>query len=183
MRNKHFAFPGFSGEGSTWAHHGAWRFGRGGFGFRGFAGAWGRATRRGDVKYLVLEVLAQGPCHGYDIITRIEGRYGFRPSAGSIYPTLQMLEDGGYVTGSQEEGKRVYTITDSGRQLLEKRPAGDEADDVEEDPRYRVRAAAKMLMMAVWGARGTSDPVLDKVAKTLERARKEIYSILSGEAE
>jgi DNA-binding PadR family transcriptional regulator len=129
----------------------------------------------------VLETLADGPNHGYDIINKFEERYGSRPSPGSIYPTLQMLEDAGHVTSAEHDGKRVYTITESGRQLLEKRPAGDDRDDLEEDARHRVRAAAMRLMSALMSARGSSDPVLDKVAQSLEKTRKEIYTILSAD--
>lgn len=181
MRHKHFAFHRFEEDSESCGRGAPWRFGHRGFGWGAFAGPWGRVTRRGDIKYLVLEAVAEGPRHGYDIITKIEERYGSRPSPGSIYPTLQMLEDAGHVTSSEDDGKRVYTITDSGRQLLEKRPAADDEDDLEEDARHRVRAAAKRLMMAIMGARGSSDAALDKVAQSLEKARKEIYSILSGD--
>jgi len=180
MRNKHFAFHGLQDQES--GEHGIpWRFGHRGFGWGGFRGSWGRITRRGDIKYLVLEALIDGPNHGYDIINKFEERYGSRPSPGSIYPTLQMLEDAGNVTSAEHDGKRVYTITDSGRLLLEKRPAGVDRDDLEEDARHRVRAAAMRLMSALMGARGSNDAVLDKVAQTLEKARKEIYTILSGD--
>jgi DNA-binding PadR family transcriptional regulator len=181
MRDRHFGFHPFHNDPSEQGRHAAWRFRRGGFAFSGFGGVWGRATRRGDIKYLVLEALADGPRHGYDVITTIEERYGSRPSPGSIYPTLQMLEDAGHVKGSDQDGKRVYTITESGRQLLEKRPVPDDEEDLDEDARHRVRAAAKRLMLAVLGARGSNDAVLDKIVRTLEGARKQIYGILSGD--
>jgi len=181
MRNRHFAFQQFQEDPQSCDRHFGWRFRHRGFGFGGFGGRWGRATRRGDVKFLVLEALIDGPRHGYDIITNIEERYGSRPSAGSIYPTLQMLEDAGHVTSSDDGGKKVYTITDSGRELLEKRPVADDEDELADDARLRVRKAAARLMMAVMGARGSSDMALDKVAQALEKARKEIYGILSGD--
>jgi DNA-binding PadR family transcriptional regulator len=159
----------------------AWRFRRGAFGFGGFGGAWGIGARRGDMKYLVLEILGEGPRHGYDIIASIEERYGFRPSPGSIYPTLQMLEDTGRVTSAESEGKRIYTITESGRELLGSRPDKDASTDFETDARHRIRSAARRLMVAVWGARGSGDVALNKVAQTLEKTRKEIYTILSGD--
>jgi hypothetical protein len=65
--------------------------------------------------------------------------------------------------------------------LLEKRPVPDDEDDLDEDARHRVRAAAKRLMLAVLGARGSNDAVLDKIVRTLESARKQIYGILSGD--
>lgn len=71
----------------------------------------------------MLTLLAEQPQHGYQLIKELENRYGgfYRPSPGSVYPTLQLLEEGGYLTSEQIEGKRVYTITDSGRQLLAER--------------------------------------------------------------
>src|SRR5207302_5661651 len=68
--------------------------------------------------------------HGYDIIKAIEERFhGFyTPSAGSVYPTLQLLEDQGFATSSERDGKKIYTITDEGRSFLKER--SDSVDDV-----------------------------------------------------
>lgn len=149
---------------------------------RGFGPGRGRA-RRGDVKYLVLEVLTESPRHGYQIIGAIEERRGFRPSAGSIYPTLQLLEDGGFVTAAEVDGKRVYTITDTGRALLANRVEnGDDSDDDGEmGPRLRLKQSAVKLASAVMGARGTDDATLEKIRTILDRARKEIYAILASD--
>ena len=75
---------------------------------------------RGDLKYVILELLRDQPRHGYDIIRALEerSRGSYRPSPGSVYPTLQMLEDLGYVSSTQEEGKKVYRITEEGRRYL-----------------------------------------------------------------
>jgi len=74
-------------------------------------------ARRGDVKYLLLEILKDGPKHGYEMMTELEGRFrGYRASAGSVYPTLQMLEEGGFVTSEQvdekncSKGCNVHTV-------------------------------------------------------------------------
>src|SRR5689334_22918324 len=69
-------------------------------------------ARRGDVKFVILRALAEQPRHGYDIIKELEENSGYRISAGSVYPTLQLLEDSGLVTSEQVEGKKVYTITE-----------------------------------------------------------------------
>ena len=102
----------------------------GGFGGWSFGPPGRRRFGRGDLKYVILDLLQQGPRHGYDIIRALEERFhGFySPSAGSVYPTLQLLEDQGYVTSSQQDGKRVYTITDAGRAFLKER--ADTMDDV-----------------------------------------------------
>jgi DNA-binding PadR family transcriptional regulator len=86
--------------------------GPGGFGPRMFG--------RGDLKYALLDLLTERPKHGYEMIKDLEDRSGgfYTPSAGAIYPTLQLLEDRGWVTADTAEGKRVYQITESGRAAL-----------------------------------------------------------------
>ena len=151
---------------------------------RGFGGGWQGRTRRGDVKFLVLDVLAAGPRHGYEIIGAIEEKRGFRPSPGSIYPTLQMLEDGSFVTSAEVDGKRVYTITDAGRALLANRTAdADDDEDGDDEPtgRERLKASAMKLAAAVMGTRGTDEATLEKVRAILDKARKDVYAILASD--
>jgi DNA-binding PadR family transcriptional regulator len=80
------------------------------------------------VKFALLELLQERPMHGYEMMKALEEKSGgfYSPSAGSIYPTLQMLEDRGFVTSNNVEGKKVYTITDSGRAMLAERQKNDE---------------------------------------------------------
>ena len=79
-----------------------------------------RPFRRGDFKYVILHYLKDKPSCGYDIIRALEERFhGFYiPSPGAVYPTLQMLEEAGYINGVEEGGKKVYTITDEGHGFL-----------------------------------------------------------------
>jgi len=92
-------------------------FGRERF-FRGF----GRESpfSKGDLKYVVLDLLKEKPRYGYEIIRSLEERsHGFyTPSPGVVYPTLQMLEEMGYASASERDGKKIYTITDEGRKFL-----------------------------------------------------------------
>jgi DNA-binding PadR family transcriptional regulator len=157
------------------------KFGRG-MGREDMMGAWrgGGRARRGDIKFLILEVLAEGPRHGYDIIVELEnksnGRY--RPSPGSVYPTLTLLEEGGYVTGDTAEGKRIFTITERGRELLAKKPAGAPAADDEDG--IDLRGSAMKLGAAVMQAARASDAgSQQKVQAILDGARREIYKILA----
>ncbi len=145
----------------------------------GFGRGWGGRTRRGDMKFLVLETLAEGPRHGYELIGAIEQRRGFRPSPGSIYPTLQMLEDGGFVSSTEVDGKRVYTISESGRALLADR--APEADDDGPDGHHRLKESAMKLGAAVMGARGSDEATLERIREILDRARREIYAILASD--
>lgn len=75
---------------------------------------------RGDIKYVILDLLKDKPSHGYEIIRDLEERFHglYSPSPGTVYPTLQLLEDLGYVTSTESEGKKVFTITESGRSFL-----------------------------------------------------------------
>jgi DNA-binding PadR family transcriptional regulator len=113
---------------------GGWGFG---FGFDPGAGGWpgpggwgggpggpgrGRVFGHGDLKYVILSLLAEKPRHGYEIIKELEDRVGgaYSPSPGTVYPTLALLEDLGYARSTTEEGNRkVYQITDEGRRHLE----------------------------------------------------------------
>ncbi|WP_052310043.1 PadR family transcriptional regulator [Paenibacillus senegalensis] len=90
------------------------------------SGSYGRGGKRyfgrGGVKFALLELLTKEPMHGYQMMKGLEEQSGglYSPSAGSIYPTLQMLEDQDYVISQEAEGKKIYSITDLGRSFLEK---------------------------------------------------------------
>jgi len=86
--------------------------------------------QKGDLKYIILDLIKDKPRHGYDIIRELEEQsYGFyKPSPGVIYPTLQMLEEMGHAQSIEQEGKKVYTITEEGLQFLAKQK--DIADGV-----------------------------------------------------
>jgi len=75
-------------------------------------------VRRGDVRTAILALLAEEPMHGYQIIGLLGERSGgmWRPSAGSVYPTLQQLEDEGLVKGEERDGRNVYSLTDAGKE-------------------------------------------------------------------
>jgi DNA-binding PadR family transcriptional regulator len=79
-----------------------------------------RIFEKGDLKYVILSLLKDKPSHGYEIIRALEDYFhGFyTPSAGSVYPTLQMLEDMGYVSASERDGKKVYTVSAEGLKFL-----------------------------------------------------------------
>jgi DNA-binding PadR family transcriptional regulator len=80
-----------------------------------------RLFEKGDLKYVILNLLKDKPSHGYEIIRAMEESFDgfYTPSAGSVYPTLQMLDDMGYVSSSEHDGKKVYTITGEGIKFLE----------------------------------------------------------------
>ena len=163
------------------------RHGRHGFGEGAGFWQWSpeRRVRRGDMKYRILELLAERPRHGYDIIRDLEARTeGYRASAGSVYPTLQMLEEGGFVSGETVDGKRIYTITAAGRDLLGQRTP-DLVDDEESEHDHRgpwvdLRNSAFQLGAAVMQVARERDPEkLARVRQILDRARREVYAILA----
>lgn len=99
-------------------HHRHRGFGRGGGDGGGMRhGRSGRMFQHGDLRLLILALIAEAPRHGYEIIREIEARLGgaYAPSPGVVYPTLTMLEELGLVTAQATEGnKRQYTVTEAG---------------------------------------------------------------------
>ena len=87
-----------------------------------------RPFQKGDFKFLILDLLKEKPCYGYEIIRLFEERFhGFyAPSPGVVYPTLQTLEDINYVTSKPQGGKKVYTITEEGKRFLDEKGRIDE---------------------------------------------------------
>jgi DNA-binding PadR family transcriptional regulator len=123
--------------------------------------------------------------HGYEMIRELESRSGgfWRPSAGSIYPTLQLLEDEGLLHSEETEGKRLYSLTDAGRAEAERvqkatPPWQGVADEVS-PPAFQLRDAAMQLGAAVLqvGHAGSEEQV-KRTLQILNDARRSIYSIL-----
>jgi len=90
---------------------------------RHFFRQWGqeRMFHKGEFKYLILDLLKEKPRYGYEVIRALEERFHgvYSPSPGIVYPTLQYLEDMGYVTSKEQDGKKVYTITNEGLKFLD----------------------------------------------------------------
>ena len=111
---RHFGRHGFGG-----GFGGGWEgfMGRG----RGFGGGGERLFDSGELRLVILALLAEKPSYGYEIIKAIEERLsgGYAPSPGVVYPTLTLLEEEGYATVSSAEGsKKLYTVTELGAQYL-----------------------------------------------------------------
>lgn len=98
---------------------------REGFGGRGEGKR--RFFERGEFKFALLELLATGPMHGYQLIKAMEEKTGglYTPSAGSVYPNLQLLEELNLIGFSEEDGKKLYHITDEGKEHLRQREKAD----------------------------------------------------------
>jgi len=138
--------------------------------------------RRGDIRTAILAVLVEKPGHGYEIIQAVEERSGggWRPSAGSIYPTLQLLEDEGMVTSTERDGKRVYEITEAGRTETARRleeaggPPWEEANSGGwKAPIAQLAMAARQIQMAGTPAQ------LQEAERIINDARKQLYRLLA----
>jgi DNA-binding PadR family transcriptional regulator len=161
-------------------------------GYRGSSGdGWGDEprTRRGEIKFILLGLLSDRPQHGYELIKEMEARGGGfrRLSPGSVYPTLQMLEDAGYLTSELVEGKRVYTITESGRQFLSDRPQqsrskSDRDRSTESKPSELIELRHTLTEVndaVVQVARGGSLEQANRVRDLLAQVKREIYKLLA----
>ena len=155
------------------------KFGRGGCG-PGFKGEFMR-MRRGDIKFHLLEILKETPRHGYEIISELEKQSGgYRPSPGSVYPTLQMLEEGGYLTGEQIDGKKVYTITAEGLKFLEERGAKPFEANPKMAEAFEMRKSLMKLGSAVMdGVRESDEETVKRINEIINKARRDVYSILA----
>ena len=146
---------------------------------------------RGDIKFVILDLLREKSSYGYEIIRAMEERFSglYTPSAGTVYPTLQMLEEMGYVTSNPSEGRKVYTITPEGLQFLEERK--NRVSDVRErmsgwwdrkgssrEVHDMVDEMKDMLKMMKRGRRHMNPEKIRRIREVLERTLREIETIL-----
>lgn len=148
----------------------------------------GNRSRRGDVRLGILALLNERPMHGYEIIHQIAERSQglWRPSPGSVYPTLQMLVDEGLITGSETDGKkRLFDLTEDGRTAAQEIevPPWEAITDGADPGQVSLRTATGQLFGAVAQAGQAATPEQQqRVVDIVNNARKEIYGIL-GEAD
>jgi len=150
----------------------------------------------GELRLVILRLLKEQPRHGYDVMKALEERMGgcYTPSAGTVYPTLQLLEDQGLVRSVETEGKKVYHITPAGEAQLHERR--DELEEIIARVRETVRDFAGGAMGELNRAfgqvasrtfreafrRGPGDPAVRRVAEILRRAAEEIEREWKGPA-
>jgi DNA-binding PadR family transcriptional regulator len=171
--------------------HGRGGFGRGGqfpfgpgMGFAAFAGMGGMRARRGDVRDAVLRLLSEQPMHGYQIIQELSARSGgaWSPSAGSVYPTLQLLADEGLIAAEETGGKKVFSLTDAGKaavaETVDQPAPWDASAQGQTQQGYREAVARLGAAAFQIGKNGTSDQVAAAL-EVLTDARKKLYTILA----
>jgi DNA-binding PadR family transcriptional regulator len=147
--------------------------------------------QKGDLKYVILDLLKDKPRHGYEIIRELEGMsHGlYTPSPGAIYPTLQMLEEMGYAEATERDGKKIYAITKEGLKFLEERK--DSADEVRSQIKHRwsFKNVGKMAMMMkeyhalehilTQALRGQDAEKMQRIREVLSDTYKEIEAIMA----
>ena len=141
-------------------------------------------VRRGEVRPLILSVLATRPMHGYEVIQELESQSGgrWRPSAGSSYPALQQLADEGLVTGQDVDGRRVYTITDEGRVAAEAVPQprwGERGRHGGDEIGHLVRRVAEAAFQV---RKVGSDEAVREAQTVLAETRARLYRLLADES-
>lgn len=154
---------------------------------------WGRFFGGGEVRLALLSLLEEGPKHGYQLMKDLEGRSGglYRASAGAIYPTLQQLEDEGLITSEQADGRRVYKLTDAGKEELKNsadtvkkiwdraQSWGDWAPWMGPAAGMVASPAASVMKAAMRAATHAADDPerIKHIREILERAKKEIENL------
>ncbi|MDO7883456.1 PadR family transcriptional regulator [Salinibacterium soli] len=141
---------------------------------------------RGDIRTAILAALAVEPMHGYQIIQAIEARThgAWKPSPGSIYPTLQLLADEGLVTAEQVGERKVYSLTEAGRAAAEEIASGPLPGQRREHPGAErltalPKAGAKLAQAAAQVAHSGTPEQTERAVEVIDEARRKLYAILA----
>lgn len=148
----------------------------------------GSRMAKGDVRSAVLSLLAEKPMHGYQIINEISERSGgtWKPSAGSVYPTLQLLADEGLIEAEEKNGRKTYSLTDAGRDVAGESvdtpaPWESSRESAKENPRFTAlpKAGVDLAAAATQVARSGNSEQVQQAITVLDDARRALYSILA----
>jgi DNA-binding PadR family transcriptional regulator len=140
--------------------------------------------KRGDVRAAILALLAERPMHGYEMIQEIAERSNgiWKPSPGSVYPTLQLLDDEGLITAGESHGsKKLFELTEDGRAAAAKveTPPWDEIAEGADPAQMNLRSAIGQLFGAVaQSAHTATAEQQQRIIEILNNARREVYGIL-----
>lgn len=153
---------------------------------KGVSGATSRVNR-GDVRAAVLTLLLERPMHGYQIIQQIDerSRGTWKPSAGSVYPTLQLLADEGLIQAEEANGRKTYSLTEAG--IVEAEAAAERGAPWESAGQHRdtpgmtalPKAGLDLAQAAAQVARTGSSAQVQEAVAVLDDARRRLYSILA----
>jgi DNA-binding PadR family transcriptional regulator len=146
----------------------------------------GTRMGRGDVRAAILAILAEKPLHGYQIMAEIEERSGgtWKPSPGSVYPTLQLLADEGLVLAEESNGRKTYSLTEEGRAATDAttdRSAPWDAQGGKSSGRTGAlpKAGVELAQAIAQVGRSGSTAQVNEAVAVLDEARRKVYSILA----
>ncbi|MFO7689639.1 MAG: PadR family transcriptional regulator [Cryobacterium sp.] len=144
----------------------------------------GTRAGRGEVRTAVLALLAEAPMHGYQIIHEIEERSGgsWKPSAGSVYPTLQLLADEGLISAEESNGRKIYSLTDEGREAVADGGTAapwDSTGSTSNSFTSLPKAGIELAQAAAQVSRTGSPEQIKQAVTALDEARRRLYSILA----
>jgi DNA-binding PadR family transcriptional regulator len=146
----------------------------------------GTRMGKGDVRAAVLALLAEAPMHGYQIIHEIEERSGgsWKPSPGSVYPTLQLLADEGLIGAEESNGRKTYSLTEEGRVVADAasdRSAPWEGQGAREPGRHSAlpKAGIELAHAAAQVGRSGKPEQVEQAIGVLDEARRKLYAILA----
>ena len=145
----------------------------------------GTRMGRGDVRAAVLALLAEKPMHGYQVIQEIDERSGgaWKPSPGSVYPTLQLLADEGLISAEESNGRKTYSLTVEGRAVADASGAAPWDATASRSTSGRTSALPKagieLAQAAAQVGRSGSPAQVDEAVAVLDEARRKLYSILA----
>jgi DNA-binding PadR family transcriptional regulator len=147
-------------------------------------GHWsGGRVPKGNVRGLLLAALLDGPAHGYELMRRLEEQAGgrWRPSPGSVYPLLQVLEDEGLVRGRDSDGRKVYELTEPGRAQADEGQLRDlSAGPAAGSPHLDLRAEVNRLHAAARQVATAGDPAqVQEAVEIVRGARQALYRLLA----
>ncbi len=183
------------GFGPGFPFGGAWRAPWGGRG-RGGPRRRTQMFESGEIRFVILRLLKEKPRHGYEVIKAMEEKMAgcYSPSAGTVYPTLQLLEDEGYIRAVETDGKKVYHLTPEGEKYLEEHR--DFIEEIIDRVRETIRdytgggigevqsafaRLAGVTFKRAW-RRGPEDPALHRVSEILKKATADIEEVWNGVA-
>lgn len=181
VRKKMMLMGGHRGRGRGYGQRGGYGMGGGPF----FPGK--PKVSRGDVRSAILHLLAEEPMHGYQIMSELSDRTEgiWQPSPGSIYPTLNQMEDEDLVRAEEKGGKKVYALTEDGVAHAE--------DDPQDPPWERFSSPYSKGLMALREsgfqvgaavmqvARAGSEEQVARTQEVLDEAKRRIYEVLADE--
>jgi DNA-binding PadR family transcriptional regulator len=138
---------------------------------------------RGDIRTAILAALLEQPMHGYQIIQSIEARThgAWKPSPGSIYPTLQLLADEGLVSSEQVGERKVFSLTAAGREVAAEAgpvPGSPTSHDFESKTALP-KAGAKLAQAAAQVAHSGTPEQTERAIAVIDEARRKLYAILA----